>query len=534
MNIEELLKQLNELVCEKKGRDLEFREKEMIRRCWEGHTYDEMKICTHKPEYVKKGLAPKLWQLLSEVTGEKVTKKNMKGVLLQALEKRSLQPATLPPQPSSSFNNSYKDWGEAPDVSIFYDRSDETATLKKWILEENCRIVEIVGMGGVGKTALATKVATQIADRFEFVIWRSLRYPPPLPELLNDLLQSLTARQDPNLSLEVRRQFSQLMHHLKHRRCLLILDEWETVLRGGSLAGYYQEIYKSYGDLLRQIAEQPHQSCLILTTRELPTDSPLFLGKTGQCRCLELHGLPGTAAKQLLEKTGLSASESLLTELGKYYGGNPEALKIISSTIQELFNGNVLKFLEQSTLFVGDILNDYLNQQFNRLSEWEKQILYGLVLEDQPVSVEGLKSRILPEASREDLGNSLYSLRRRSLLEKITADSEILFSLQPVVRKFIKERLVLQICQDIWAFFELKQPEYLGLLKTLMLIKNPENYQNSLLIKRVKDKLTQFLQGGVTVEDIFSKILLALEELPESSLGYARVNIINLQKTIYE
>ena len=527
MNIEELLNQLDELVCEKKGRALEFREKEMIRRCWEGQTYDKMKIGKHKPDYIKKGLAPKLWQLLSEVMGEKVSKANIKGVLLQAIEKRSPH-STTPPQPSSLFNNSYKDWGEAPDVSIFYDRSDETATLKKWILEENCRIVEIVGMGGVGKTALATKVAAQIADRFEFVIWRSLRYPPPLPELLNDLLQSLTARQDANFSLEVRRQFSQLMGHLKHHRCLLILDEWETVLRGGSLAGYYQETYESYGDLLKQIAEQPHQSCLILTTRERPTNNALFLGKAGQCRWLELQGLPGTAAKQLLEKTGLSASESVLTELGKHYGGNPEALKIISSTIQELFNGNVLKFLEQSTLFVGDILNNFLNQQFNRLSDWEKQILYWLAIENKPVSEQQLKSAFLPKPSSEEIRNSLYSLQRRSLLEKTTADSEVLYFLQPVVRKFIKERLIKQISEDIWAFFELKQPESLGLLKTLMLIKNPEN---SLLGKRVKDRLNRLLPTGISIEQILEKIPLALEEIPESSLGYAKVNILNLRET---
>lgn len=526
MDIEELLNQLNELVFERKGRPLEFREKEMIRRSWEGQTYDEMKVSDHKPEYIKKGLAPKLWQLLSEVTGEKVNKKNMKGVLLQVLEKRSPH-STTPPQPLSPLNNSFKDWGEAPDVSIFYDRFQETATLQKWILEENCRVVEICGMAGIGKTALATKVARQIADRFEFVIWRSLHNPPSLSELLNDLLQELVRRSD----IDKIHRKSELIKHLKHHRCLLILDEWETVFSNDKLAGYYREGYEDYGDLLKQIAEVPHQSCLIITTRERPRDSALFVTKSSPYRLLELKSLPEAAAQKLLENTGLSAMEAVLTKLVELYGGNPLTLKIISSTIQDSFGGNVDEFLCQSTLFVGDRLNYFLNQQFERLESLEKEILYLLKIEDKPVSKKQLKSEIFPEPSSEEIVNSLQSLLRRSLLEKTTASSEVLYFLQPVVRKFVKERLIKQVSEDIWAFFELKKPEELGFLKTLMLIKNPENY---LLGKRVKDRLNRLLPTGISIEQIFEEILSALEELPESTLGYAKVNIINLRETIYE
>ena len=439
------------------------------------------------------------------------------------IEKRSLHPTT-PPQPSSTLNNSSKDWGEAPDVSIFYDRFQEKTTLQKWILEENCRVVEICGMGGIGKTALATKVATEIADRFEFVIWRSLHNPPPLPKLLNDLLQELVRQSD----IEEINLQSQLIYHLKHHRCLLVLDEWETVFSNDKLAGYYREDYEDYGDLLKQIAEVPHQSCLIITTRERPRDSALFVEKPSPYRLLELKSLSEAAAKKLLENTGLSAMESVLSKLLEQYGGNPLRLKIISSTIQDSFGGNVDEFLGQSTLFVGDRLNYCLNQQFERLELREKEILYLLAIENKPVSKKQLKSEILPEPSSEEIVNSLQSLLRRSLLEKTTANSEVLYFLQPVVRKFIKERLIKQISEDIWAFFELKKPEYLGLLKTMMLIKNPEN---SLLVKRVKDRLNRLLPTGISIEQIFEEILSALEELPEPALGYAKVNITNLRET---
>jgi hypothetical protein len=43
-------------------------------------------------------------------------------------------------------------------------------------------------MGGIGKTAIAAKVAAQIQYEFEYVIWRSLRNAPPLEPLSCDLV----------------------------------------------------------------------------------------------------------------------------------------------------------------------------------------------------------------------------------------------------------------------------------------------------------------------------------------------------------
>ena len=46
------------------------------------------------------------------------------------------------------------DWGDAPEGPSFYGRESELALLTAWLLEQNCHVVSILGMGGMGKSRL--------------------------------------------------------------------------------------------------------------------------------------------------------------------------------------------------------------------------------------------------------------------------------------------------------------------------------------------------------------------------------------------
>jgi transcriptional regulator with XRE-family HTH domain len=79
-------------------------------------------------------------------------------------------------------------WGEAPDVADFVGRAAERELLGQWVLDERCRVVAVLGLGGIGKSLLASRVARDLAPAFERVIWRSLRDAPTPSEWLAEVL----------------------------------------------------------------------------------------------------------------------------------------------------------------------------------------------------------------------------------------------------------------------------------------------------------------------------------------------------------
>ena len=161
----------------------------------------------------------------------------------------------------------HQDWGEAWDIPAFYGRTTELATLEQWIVQDRCQLISLLGMGGIGKTALSIKLAEQVQAEFAYVIWRSLRNAPPVTELLTDLLTVLSPHRHLDLPDSFSGQLHQLLAQLRTRRCLLVLDNLESILVADERAGAYRAGYEAYGQLLETIGQSRHQSCLVLTSR---------------------------------------------------------------------------------------------------------------------------------------------------------------------------------------------------------------------------------------------------------------------------
>ncbi|HEY9644213.1 MAG TPA: NB-ARC domain-containing protein [Coleofasciculaceae cyanobacterium] len=317
-----------------------------------------------------------------------------------------------------------------PDVSIFYGRTDELAKLTQWIIDDRCRLIALLGMGGIGKSALAAKLAEQLAPQFEYLIWRSLRYTPSIEKLLSELTQLLSTRTDSSPSDTIAEQVSSLIEGLQRHRVLLVLDDWETVLSSGDFAGHYRDGYKSYGDLLKRVGQESHRSCLLLTSREKTPEVSLLEGRTSPVRSLSLNGL-GEAAQEILRAEDLSGEEQW-SKLIQIYRGNPLVLQVIATFVEELFGGNVAEFLRQGmTLITGD-LSRFLKQLFERLSPLERQVMQQLAQAQEPIMLQKLREA-LPGVSHQDLLTALQSLWWRSLIERSATGA---FTVQPVVAEY--------------------------------------------------------------------------------------------------
>jgi WD40 repeat protein len=422
--------------------------------------------------------------------------------------------AATPLPPDSPNAQTCIDWGEAVDTSIFYGRTQELHTLSQWILQDQCRLVALLGMGGIGKTALSIRLSETLQGNFDYLIWRSLREAPPLEKILADLIQVLSDQQEIHLPDTVGDAITRLIYYLHKSRCLVVLDNVESILQGGTQAGHYREGYADYGRLIQRIGESRHQSCLVLTSREKPRELTRMEGPKRLVRSLLLQGLEDNAGQEFLKAEGLQDNDAQWQQVFTYYGGNPLALKIAANTIQDLFGGDIAEFLKQGVGVFGDI-RDLLEQQFDRLAAMGQSVMYWLAINREPISMEELREDILEPMSTQQLLETLEALKRRSLIER----SDDGFTLQNVVMEYLTEQFTAQILEEI-------QTQTLSLFNSHALLKaTAKDYLREIQIRLIVQPLTEQLAPS-------SRELMTLAPLihqhQENLTGYAAGNLLNL------
>jgi transcriptional regulator with XRE-family HTH domain len=333
--------------------------------------------------------------------------------------------------------NSHQDWDNAVDTSVFYGRERELVQLWQWIVCNRCRVVGVLGMGGIGKSSIAVKAALQMRSEFEIIVWRSLNHAPSLTELLSSLLKFLMPLygEDPVIPPTLDEKFSKLMQYLRSRRCLLMLDNVEIVLDRDRV-GQWSAGYEAYGQLLKTIGETPHQSCLLLTSREQPSEITLMEGRQGTCAALSLKGLTPADGHAIFDQKGeFTGTTAQWRRLIHHYGGNPLMLKMVAAATKELFDGSIAEViadLDRGILGFENI-SDLIDRQFKRLSTAEQQVLFCLAIHREPVSIARICESTVGLTSEQSVPKQLNSLMRRSIVEK----TDGLFYLQPVVMEYV-------------------------------------------------------------------------------------------------
>jgi hypothetical protein len=272
-----------------------------------------------------------------------------------------------------------------PSYELLVGIEEPEKILKAALFHETSNfIISIDGIGGLGKTALADYLARQIIQTTEFdeIAWVTAKHTHlsmlgrlqiesgrpalTLPLLIENLFTQFNVAQNHENMTQLQRQ--RLLHRfIKERRCLIIIDNLETVA--------------DYRNLLPELNKWQNPSKFLLTSR---------------IRLLAEPGIFSYSHKELDEKAALQlirqeaqragftdlvlAKDSELLQIFNVVGGNPLALKLIIGQLRFYSLSSVLeRFSQNKDNNLNEGIFDYIFREiWESLDNNSKTILISL------------------------------------------------------------------------------------------------------------------------------------------------------------
>jgi AAA ATPase domain len=224
-----------------------------------------------------------------------------------------------------------------------------------------CRILLLVGITGIGKTALAERLAVELEDWFESD-WNKL-FRANFDHEDNADFASIAAKWlekwgepiTPEERQEPQRLLDRVVKRFQRNKYLVLIDSLEKSLTGDEETGWSDFVDKWWEKFFqRLLSAESCQSRFIVTSQDLPAKLEEIGSRYPNFwHPKSLDGLTEPEQVELFEKTELevspeSPSRSLLLRIGAAYAGHPLALWTIAGEIvNEPFNKNILAYWSQ-------------------------------------------------------------------------------------------------------------------------------------------------------------------------------------------
>jgi len=315
-------------------------------------------------------------------------------------------------------------------------REAELSALGQMLGDPQCRLITLVGPGGIGKTRLAIEVANQYKDRFPDGVW----FVPLAPlNSTNLIVPTIADSLDFKFSDPTNTQ-AQLLRYLHLKRALLVLDNAEHLLDG---VGVFTEIL-----------EHCPQVNLLVTSRELLNllsewvfeIRGLLVPTNEQVEQMEAYS---SVALFLQSARRVQAGFALREEERQWVRnichtmeGTPLGIELSAAWVGLLSCEEIAKEIERNLDFLTVSMRDLperhrsmratLDHSWKLLNDEEKCILSRLSVFQDPFR---------REAAEEICGANfavLSSLRNKTLLYRTDQDY---FSLHELVRQYAERKL---------------------------------------------------------------------------------------------
>jgi tetratricopeptide (TPR) repeat protein len=316
-------------------------------------------------------------------------------------------------------------------TEVFKDRQESIADLRRLLAERGAKLICLVGPGGIGKTALLSRLcaeieagdlrlsdtATQVgADGIVYMSCRGTDK-PTIEKLFHDFGRVLGPPHTEEImeywkdsSRSVDNKLCFLLSKLRRGYYLLVLDNLEETL--GPDNAIADVGLRAFVDLC---LTTPHALRLIATSRE----RVLVGGASSRAvRFISLErGLPDADAVALLrdldpdgELRLKHATEELLLSAARRCYGVPRALETIAGILANDPALTLEELLQDARLFDERILENLIQEHYSRTTPDKKRVLEALAVYDRPVPSAAIRYLLLPSLPALNIEGQLRAL----------------------------------------------------------------------------------------------------------------------------
>ncbi|PSB24033.1 tetratricopeptide repeat-containing serine protease family protein [Stenomitos frigidus] len=343
-------------------------------------------------------------------------------------------------------------------------------------LQEHYRILAIIGITGIGKTALAKRLVFDCLSPFSSSPTSPTRHfarlnfddralPHDFITAATTLLPKLGHATTPDDQKDPQRLLARLLQILRTTPYLVQIDSLEMLLEGDDEQGwttFKDELWLSFFQQL--LAGDECQSQFILTSQALPEALEIAADRYPRYwHRQELGGLSETEQLEIFQKNGLEPDASAidyLKRLGQLYDGHPLVLQVIAKDILDRpFHGNVAHYWQRYQAEFDALERDRpsrrhapralqlrvmqrVEQSLQRLPVDARNLLCRSAVYRRPVP-EAFWLAILADLPEDRQWNALEVLKSHNL-----AEEELAIGTDPAVTLLLQHNLIRRVAGD--------------------------------------------------------------------------------------